>query len=74
GKVARVLKDVAYQSNSLEFWGACDLVGGPASWELHGTLQDGKGEPAQSNAVSHGCPPARFRRVNVINTNARRKA
>ena len=29
---------------------------------------DGKGEPGQSNAVSHGCPPARFRNVNVLNT------
>jgi TldD protein len=74
GKIARALKDVAYQSNTLDFWGGCDLVGGKNAWELHGSLQDGKGEPAQSNAVSHGCPPARFRKVNVINTNARRKA
>ena len=28
----------------------------------------GKGEPPQSNAVSHGCSPARFRDINVINT------
>lgn len=74
GKIARALKDVAYQSNSLDFWAGCDMVGGQNAWELHGSLQDGKGEPAQSNAVSHGCPPARFRKVNVINTNARRKA
>jgi TldD protein len=74
GKIARALKDVAYQSNSLEFWNGCDLLGGPDAWELHGSLGDGKGEPAQSNAMSHGCPPARFRKVNVINTNARRKA
>ena len=31
-------------------------------------VSDGKGQPSQSNAVSHGCPPARFRKVNVINT------
>jgi TldD protein len=71
GKVKHALKDVAYQSNSLDFWRSCDMVGGKDSWQLHGTLYDGKGEPGQSNAVSHGCPPARFRGVNVLNTRKR---
>jgi len=71
GKVTRALKDVAYQANSLEFWKSCDMVGGKESWQLHGSLSDGKGEPPQSNAVSHGCPPARFRGVNIINTGRR---
>ena len=43
-------------------------VGGPALYKLWGTSADGKGEPGQTNAVSHGCPPARFRNVTVINT------
>lgn len=73
GKIAGPLRDVAYQSSSLEFWNACDLIGGPGTWELHGTLWDGKGEPSQANAVSHGCPPARFRGVDVLNVNARGK-
>ncbi len=71
GKITGPLRDVAYQSNSLEFWRSCDLIGGPKSWELNGTLWDGKGEPTQSNAVSHGCPPARFRNIDIINVNAR---
>ena len=71
GKITGPLRDVAYQSNSLEFWRSCDLIGGPKSWQLNGTLWDGKGEPMQSNAVSHGCPPARFRNIDVINVNAR---
>jgi TldD protein len=71
GKITRALRDVAYQSNSLDFWRSCDKVGGPASWMLNGALHDGKGEPGQSNAVSHGCPPARFRQVNVLNTSTR---
>jgi TldD protein len=71
GKVTRALKDVAYQANSLEFWKSCDMLGGKESWQLHGSLSDGKGEPPQINAVSHGCPPARFRGVNVINTGRR---
>ena len=71
GKVKHALKDVAYQSNSLDFWKSCDMIGGKQSFQLHGSLYDGKGEPGQSNAVSHGCPPARFRQVNVLNTSRR---
>jgi TldD protein len=71
GKRVRMVRDVAYQANTLEFWQSCDLIGGPKSWWLGGTMNDGKGEPSQSNAVSHGCPPARFRKVNILNTNRR---
>ena len=71
GKVAGPLRDVAYQSNTIEFWHACDAIGGARHFELHGTLVDGKGEPSQSNAVSHGCPPARFRGVRILDTKAK---
>ncbi len=74
GKITRTLRDVAYQSNSLDFWRACDMIGGQASWELHGSLHVGKGEPGQSNSVSHGCPPARFKKVDILNVNARGKS
>jgi TldD protein len=33
---------------------------------VYGSYYDGKGQPGQVNAVSHGCPPARFRQVNVL--------
>jgi len=68
GKVVGMLKDVAYQMRTPEFWASLDLLGGPTSWEMGGTFNDGKGQPGQSNAVSHGCPPSRFRNVNVVNT------
>jgi TldD protein len=71
GKITQTLRDVAYQSNSVEFWSSLDMLGGPKTWELFGTLSDGKGEPGQSNSVSHGCPPARFRNVDILNVNAR---
>ncbi len=71
GKKTRMLRDVAYQANTLEFWTSCDAIGGPKSWWLGGSLSDGKGEPSQTNSVSHGCPPARFKHVNIINTNRR---
>ncbi len=61
GRIVRPLRDVAYQANTLEFWQSCDMVGGEGTYRLDGTFGDGKGEPSQSNACSHGCPPARFR-------------
>jgi TldD protein len=68
GKLGAMVKDAAYQSRTPDFWASCDGVGGPASYRLWGTSADGKGEPGQTNAVSHGCPPARFRQVTVLNT------
>jgi len=68
GKIVGMLKDVAYQANTQEFWNSCDAICDERSWELGGSYYDGKGQPGQSNAVSHGCSPARFRKVNVLNT------
>ena len=72
GRLAGMLKDVTYQSRTPDFWNAMDLVGGPRSYMLGGSFNDGKGQPSQSNAVSHGCPAARFRSVAVINTGRQR--
>lgn len=68
GKVGGMLRDVAYQSRTTDFWGSLDGLGGQNTYEIPGSPNDGKGQPGQSNAVSHGCPPARFRNVNVLNT------
>lgn len=68
GKITGMLKDVAYQIRTPDFWSSLDLLGGRKSWEMGGTFNDGKGQPSQSNAVSHGCPPSRFRNINVVNT------
>jgi len=68
GKVAGMLKDVAYQANTQEFWNACDAICDERSFELGGTYYCGKNQPMQSSSVSHGCSPARFRRVNILNT------
>jgi len=68
GKITGMLKDVAYQIRTPEFWNAMDMIGGQRSYELGGAFGDGKGQPSQSNAVSHGCPPTRHKQVNVINT------
>ena len=74
GRITHALRDVAYQSNTPEFWGSCDMLGGPRAFRLNGAFNDGKGEPAQIQAVSHGCPPARFRGVNILNASTGRGA
>ena len=71
GKLGGIVKDAAYQSRTPDFWASCDGIGGKALYKLWGTSADGKGEPGQTNAVSHGCPPARFRNITVLNTGIR---
>ncbi|MBC7920336.1 MAG: TldD/PmbA family protein [Ferruginibacter sp.] len=68
GKIAGMLKDVAYQSNTQEFWNSCVRVCDERDFRLGGSFFDGKGQPGQSSAVSHGSATTRFNGVNVINT------
>ncbi|HEX3535087.1 MAG TPA: TldD/PmbA family protein [Gemmatimonadaceae bacterium] len=68
GKIVGQLKDVAYQMRTPDFWNSMDMIGGKKSYFLGGAFNDGKGQPPQSNAISHGCVPSRFRNINVINT------
>jgi len=68
GKIVGLLTDVAYQSNTQEFWNSCVQVCDERDYRMGGSFFDGKGQPAQSSAVSHGSSTARFNGVNVINT------
>ncbi len=68
GKLAGQLRDVAYQATTTDFWGSLRALGGPSSWLLSGALNCGKAQPGQIAAVSHGCPPALFEQVGVLNT------
>ncbi|HEX8059564.1 MAG TPA: TldD/PmbA family protein [Cyclobacteriaceae bacterium] len=68
GKITGMLKDVAYQANTNEFWSSCAAICDSRDYRLGGAFNDGKGQPSQSNAVSHGSATARFNGVNVINT------
>ena len=68
GKLGGMIADVAYQSRTPDFWQGCDGLGGQQTWQNVGLNNDGKGQPMQVNAMSHGCPPARFRRMNVLRT------
>ncbi|HEX2810965.1 MAG TPA: TldD/PmbA family protein [Kineosporiaceae bacterium] len=68
GRLAGQVKDVAYQATTTDFWGSMEAVGGPHTYLLGGAFNCGKGQPGQAAAVSHGCPTALFRDVNVLNT------
>ena len=68
GKIGQMLEDVAYQSNTQEFWNACTAICDERDWRMGGSFFDGKGQPPQISIVSHGSSTARFNGINVINT------
>jgi TldD protein len=68
GKIVEQIEDVAYQSNTQEFWNRCTAMAGESDYRVGGSFFDGKGQPMQVSAVSHGCPTTRFNDVKVINT------
>lgn len=68
GKIEGMLKDVAYQGNTVDLWNSCDAVCDESEYSMGGSFFCGKGEPGQVSPVSHGASPARFRKVNILNT------
>ena len=68
GKKQGMVSRVAYQSRTTDFWRNCRAIAGPSYWQQWGAPNDGKGEPAQVNSVSHGCSPALFGAVDAIAT------
>ncbi|TDK25033.1 TldD/PmbA family protein [Luteimonas aestuarii] len=68
GRITRMLEDVAYQIRTPEFWNGCSAICDDSDYRLGGSFFDGKGQPSQVSAVSHGSSTARFDGMNVINT------
>jgi TldD protein len=68
GEIVGMLNDVAYQSNTQEFWNSCAQLCDQDDYRTFGSFFDGKGQPSQISAVSHGSATTRFNGVNVINT------
>jgi len=71
GKLGGMLRDVAYQGSTTEFWNSMDGIGDKSTYFLGGAPNCGKGQPEQTAPVSHGAVPARFRQVAVLNTGTR---
>jgi TldD protein len=68
GRVTGQLRNIAYQATTTDFWNAMEAVGGRSTYRVGGALNCGKGQPGQSAPVSHGCPSALFRSINILNT------
>ena len=68
GKKGAMIADVAYQSKTTDFWHALAGSADQRHWENFGLTNDGKGQPQQTNAMSHGCSPSLFRGINVLRT------
>lgn len=69
GKLDGQINNVAYQGNTLDFWNSLAGIGDKSTYVLGGAFNCGKGQPGQIAPVSHGCPTALFKNVNVLNTN-----
>jgi len=61
-----VVKNPNYRGVSATFWRSLRAVGGPASFEVHGTLYCGKGEPNQAIHCGHAAPACLFSDVEVF--------
>jgi TldD protein len=68
GRITGMVEDAAYQIRTPEFWNACAAICDARDFRLGGSFFDGKGQPGQVSAVSHGSSTARFNGINVINT------
>lgn len=68
GKLGPMIEDVAYQMRTPEFWASCSAICDQSDYRMFGSFFDGKGQPSQVSAVSHGSATTRFNGINVINT------
>ena len=65
GKITRQVTDVTYNAITTDFWKNLDGITGAKEWQMHGTGGDAKGQPTQTNSISHGSPWLCIRKINV---------
>ncbi len=65
GKKTRAVTNVTYNAITTDFFANLDAVSGEESWQQFGVGGDAKGQPTQGQAVSHGSPWLRVRRIMV---------
>jgi predicted Zn-dependent protease len=66
GALKGVVKNPNYRGVSATFWRNLSAVGNPDTFEVHGTLYCGKGEPNQAIDVGHAAPACLFRDVEIF--------
>ncbi len=65
GKITRMCTDVTYNAITTDFWANLDGVTGPSEYQKFGTGGDAKGQPTQTNSISHGSPWLLVRKMMV---------
>ncbi len=65
GKITRMCTDVTYNAITTDFWANLDAVTGPKEYQKFGTGGDAKGQPTQTNSISHGSPWLLVRKMMV---------
>ena len=65
GKVTRMATNVTYNAITTDFWANLNAVGNQSTWKMNGTGGDAKGQPTQTNSISHGSPWLRIRKIMV---------
>ncbi len=66
GELKGLVRNPGYRGVSANFWRSLDGVGRPATLEVGGVRNCGKGEPNQSVYVGHAAPPCLFRGIEVF--------
>ena len=66
GQVKSVVKNPNYRGISATFWRSLRMVGDADTFEVHGTLYCGKGEPNQAIDVGHAAPACVFADVDLF--------
>ena len=70
GQLRGVVKNPNYRGVSSDFWRSLRMVGDASTFEVHGTLYCGKGEPNQVIDVGHASPACLFSDVDVFGGSA----
>jgi len=65
GTITRMVTDVTYNAITTDFWANLDLIGSQETWKMFGTGGDAKGQPTQTNSISHGSPYIRIKKILV---------
>ncbi len=65
GKITRQVTDVTYNAITTDFWKNLDGMTGPSEYQKFGTGGDAKGQPTQTNSISHGSSWLLIRKMMV---------
>jgi len=65
GRKTRMVTDFTYNAITTDFWANLDAISDQESWRMYGTGGDAKGQPTQTNSISHGSPWLRIKKIMV---------